>query len=279
MSLPNTFQFSQSSLQDFNTCPRRFELHYLQHLNWPASEAEPVQAAERLAQLGQDFHRLVQQHLVGLDQDILEQTLTEADADLKTWWNNYLTYRPAALNDAQIFSELTLSTPLRNYRLTARFDVLAAQTDGSFLIIDWKTTHKKPTRESLAGQMQTRVYPYVLAAAGTAFNQGQPIDPAAVNMMYWYPHAPDEPEIFAYSPKLFQRDEEFLSEAIEQIKSAAQNNYFPLVESDKPCAYCVYRSFCDRGNRAGPITELTEASPESLDISSLDWDQIAEISF
>ena len=57
MPLPPDFQFSQSSLQDFETCPRRFELRYLQRLSWPAIESEPIQVAERLAQLGADFHR------------------------------------------------------------------------------------------------------------------------------------------------------------------------------------------------------------------------------
>ena len=279
MSLPTNFQFSQSNLQDFNTCPRRFELRYLRQLNWPAIEAEPVQEAERLARLGQDFHRLVQQHLVGIDQAILEQTLAEVDLDLKSWWENYLTHRPAALADAQVFSELTLSTPLRGYRLTARFDVLAILADGTFLIVDWKTTRKKPARELLTRQMQTLVYPYALVAAGTAFNQGHPIDPAAVTMMYWYPQAPDEPEIFEYTQKLFQRDEEFLSELIDQIKSTADSGHFPLAESKKPCTYCVYRSFCNRGDKPGPLDHTEIVEDDELDILALDWDQIAEIQF
>jgi hypothetical protein len=279
MPLPNAFQFSQSSLHDFDTCPRRFELRYLRQLNWPAIEAEPVQEAERLARLGQDFHRLVQQHLMGIAQDILEQTLVEADPDLKNWWENYLTHRPAALAEAQIYPELTLTTPLRGYRLTARFDVLAALPDGTFLIVDWKTAHKKPARKFLAGHMQTRVYPYVLAAAGTAFNQGQPIDPAVVKMMYWYPQAPDEPELFEYTEKLFRRDEEFLSELIDHIKNAAKNNHFPLVDSDKPCATCIYRSFCDRGDRPGPLEDTKSVIDDEIDVLALDWDQIAEIQF
>jgi len=279
MPLPNTFQFSQSNLQDFDTCPRRFELRYLRQLRWPAIEAEPVQEAERLARLGQDFHRLVQQHLIGIDEDILEETMIDADPDLKTWWENYLTHRPAALADAKIYPELTLSTPLRGYRLTARFDVLAIQPAGTFLIVDWKTTHKKPARETLAGQIQTRVYPYVLVAAGTAFNQGKPINPSAVKMMYWYPQAPDEPEIFDYIQRLFQHDEEFLSELIDQIKSTADSDHFPLVESKKPCVYCVYRSFCDRGDRPGPMGDTEIEADDEINVLALDWDQIAEISF
>ncbi|MBN1991537.1 MAG: PD-(D/E)XK nuclease family protein [Anaerolineae bacterium] len=278
MSLPKNFQFSQSSLQDFETCARRFELRYLQQLSWPASEAEPAQEVERLARLGADFHRLVHQHLLGIAEDTLNRTLTAAEPELKIWWQNYLDHRPA-LNQAKTYPELTLSTPLGGYRLLARFDLLAAQPDGVFLLIDWKTTGRKPAPDSLARRMQTRVYLYVLAMAGAAFNRGRPIDPAVIKMMYWYPQAPDEPEIFDYSPQMLRRDEQFLSDLVEQVKSAATRDNFPLVEDQAPCHYCIYRSFCDRGDKAGPLVELPEELQETVDVLALDWDQVAEIEF
>jgi len=279
MDLPNDFQFSQSSLQDFETCARRFELRYLDKLRWPAIEAEPVQEAERLARLGTDFHRLVQQHLVGLDVDTLTATLDDSEAELQSWWQNYLNHRPKALDEAQIYPELTLSTPLQGYRLLARFDVLAIQKDGTFLIIDWKTSHKKPSRQALGQRMQSRIYPYVLATAGVAFNGGQPIKPTAINMLYWYPQFPDEPELFKYNRKKLKQDEQFLSELIERVKDAAQHNNFPLVENQKPCATCVYRSLCDRGIGAGLFEPLDKDLEDTLEVSALAWDQIAEIQF
>jgi CRISPR/Cas system-associated exonuclease Cas4 (RecB family) len=279
MPLPNTFQFSQSSLQDFDTCPRRFKLRYLDKLRWPAVESEPVEAAERLAELGQDFHRLVQQHLVGLDVETLDASLENAAAELQGWWQNYLAHRPAPLAESQIYPELALSTPLRGYRLLARFDVLAAQPDGTFAIIDWKTSEQKPAREVLEQRMQTHVYPYVLATAGAAFNKGRPIKPAAIKMIYWYPQYPTEPEIFDYNQKLLRRDERLLSDLIEQVKQAAERDDFPLVESQKPCTYCIYRSLCNRGVQAGPLMEWAEDKTGETDVLALEWDQIAEIQF
>ena len=104
-----------------------------------------------------------------------------------------------------------------------------------------------------------------------------PIDPAAIKMIYWYAQFPNEPEQFDYSLQLFQRDEQFLSRLVEQIK----NSDFPLVESHQPCHHCVYRSYCNRGDSAGPLTELPpEAEPDAtLDVLALDWEQIAEIQF
>jgi len=278
MALPTDFQFSQSSLQDFETCARRFKLRYVQRLNWPGIESLPIREAERLAQLGADFHRLVHQHLVGLDEMLLTEALA-AEPELKIWWDNYLAHRPAALSEAELYPELTLSTPAGGYRLLARFDLLAIQPDGAFLIVDWKTTQKRPARDILARRIQTRVYPYVLARAGAAFNQGRPIDPAAIKMMYWYPEQPDQAEVFDYSLALLQRDEQFLAGLIEQVKRAAEQDDFPLVESLEPCAHCVYRSYCGRGDKAGPLPDMMEEPQERIDVSAFDWDQIAEIQF
>lgn len=279
MSLPINFQFSQSSLQDFEACACRFKLRYLEQLRWPALESEPVQEAERLAQLGTDFHRLPQQYLAGIAEAVLTNSLVESDADLQGWWQSYLQYRPTVATEARLYPEVILSTPLGGHRLVARFDLLVAQPDGTFLIIDWKTSLRKPPRDILAQRIQTRVYPYVLAMAGTAFNGGQSIDPITIQMIYWYPALPDQPEQFAYSHQLRQRDEQFLGDLIAQVKHASQTSAFPLVEDKKACIYCVYRSFCDRGAKAGPLAALTEEPLEVIDVLALDWDQIAEIQY
>lgn len=279
MPLDPAFQFNQSNLQDYKTCPRRFYLRYVQQLDWPAIESEPVQEAERLAQLGTDFHRLVHQHLVGLNEALLTGYLAQAGPELRTWWQNYLNHRPALLTQAQTYPELTLSAPLRGHRLQARFDLLAVHPSGQLVIIDWKTARQKPSRNTLARRLQTRVYPYVLARAGAAYNGGRPVNPADIQLVYWYPAAPARPEEFTYSNRLLERDEQILGELIEQVKTAAQTNNFPLVAGRKPCRFCTYRSYCNRGEKAGPLAEWAGEPQEVLDVSALDWDQIAEIQF
>ena len=57
---------SQSSLQDYNDCPRRFELRYLQRLAYPAIETEPALENEKHQREGEQFHRLVQQYFIGI---------------------------------------------------------------------------------------------------------------------------------------------------------------------------------------------------------------------
>lgn len=85
MSLPDDFVFSQSSLQDFADCRRRFQLRYIQRLQWPALKAEPALENERLMQLGARFHRLVQQYLTGLPLPQLA-ALAGEDESLERWW-------------------------------------------------------------------------------------------------------------------------------------------------------------------------------------------------
>jgi hypothetical protein len=57
MAINPEFQFSQSSLQDYVECSRRFELRYIERLRWPALQSEPVLEQERHMQQGQRFHQ------------------------------------------------------------------------------------------------------------------------------------------------------------------------------------------------------------------------------
>ena len=88
--LPADFRFSQSSLQDYVDCPRRFELRYVQHLNWPAAESEPIREQEEHMAQGALFHRLVQQYFIGLPVDVLTRSI--ADERVAEWWGRFLTH-------------------------------------------------------------------------------------------------------------------------------------------------------------------------------------------
>lgn len=79
---------SQSSLQDYTDCARRFQLRYLERLSYPAVESEPALENEKHLREGEFFHRLVQQHLIGVPG---EQVGRLANTDnLKRWWANFI---------------------------------------------------------------------------------------------------------------------------------------------------------------------------------------------
>ena len=79
---------SQSSLQDYQDCPRRFELRYLQRLAYPAIETEPALENEKHQKEGEYFHRLVQQHLIGIPAEQINKLANTEN--LQRWWGNYL---------------------------------------------------------------------------------------------------------------------------------------------------------------------------------------------
>ena len=84
LQLPVGFAFSQSSLQAYEDCPRRFWLTYVQQLPWPALEASPIQEHERLMRLGEAFHRLVERSEIGMEGELLAANLERPLAD---WFN------------------------------------------------------------------------------------------------------------------------------------------------------------------------------------------------
>jgi len=291
-ALPTDFRFSQGSLQDYVDCRRRFDLRYLQRLAWPAVETEPVLESERRMLAGQAFHRLIQQHLLGVPVERLTQmaaSFSFAGNDLPRWWANYLSSVPPLLGlerlpdpAVQLEVETTLSATLSGYRLLAKYDAFLRLGDGSakkFVIVDWKTSRKRPRRAWLAGRLQTRLYPCILAAGGALLNDKQAIDPAQVEMIYWFAENPDDPERFAYSEQKYHQDREYLTGLIAEIESLGENEFF-LTDQVERCEFCTYRSLCERGVRAGRLDQLADDYAEAGEAGfTLDFDQIAEVEF
>ena len=283
MGLPGDFQFSQASLQDYVDCRRRFQLRYLMELRWPAAEAEPIETHEQRMVLGQAYHRMVQQWLLGLPEDLI--TRHTRDPELQRWWQNTLAYRPVesfggGTDDALIRTEYTLATRLEEYRLMAKYDVLVVQPSGKATILDWKTSMKRTPDDRLRDRLQSRVYPYVLVEAGRALNGGEPVRAADVEMVYWFPEAPQSPARFAYGDARYREDRRDLIRLVGEIASLGEED-FHLTDDERKCQYCVFRSYCGRGEGAGQIENMPaewELQEETDDLS-LDFEQIGEIEF
>ncbi len=290
--LPPDFHFSQGSLQDYVDCRRRFELRYLRRLAWPAVETEPVLESERRMLAGQAFHRLVQQQLLGVPVERLSQmaaSFSFAGGDLPRWWANYLSSAPRALGldhlpdpAVQLEVETTLTTTLSEYRVLAKYDAILRLADSSgvkFSIVDWKTSRKRPRRAWLAGRLQTRLYPSTLVAAGIFLNDKQPIDPAQVEMIYWFAENPDDPERFAYSESQYNQDREYLTGLMIEIERLGESE-FALTDQVERCEFCTYRSLCERGVKAGRLDQMPDESSGVGEAEfNLDFDQIAEVEF
>jgi len=127
--------------------------------------------------------------------------------------------------------------------------------------------------------LQTKVYPYLLALAGSHLNEGRPFQPEQIEIVYWFANFPEDPERFSYDAVQHDADGDYLASLIEEIKSLKDDD-FPLTIQERRCRYCPYRSLCQRGVRAGPFDESETETEEGSDFGiALDFEQIAEIEY
>ena len=276
MKIPANFTFSQNNLQDFADCPRRFELRYLEKLDWPALRPEPALELERHLLLGERFHRMVQQHQIGLPAEQI--TTLASEPELAEWWQAYLTFAPPGLPERRL-AEYTLAAPFGDYRLVAKYDLLAIQAGERAVILDWKTSLKKPRRSTLQNRLQTRLYPFLLVEAGTTLNGGIPLQPEQIEMIYWFTADPKNPEHFVYSTAQHEDDRSYLQSLIAEVE-ACSTTIFPLTTDLRACRFCNYRSLCERGEQAAELDEdFDEGEDAAAGVFDLDFEQIGEIAF
>lgn len=298
--LPPNFTFTQSSLQAYKDCARRFWLAYIQQLPWPAVEAAPVDEHERLMRRGQRFHRLVERTEIGLDPErVAAQIDPVDDPDLAAQFDAWLEHRPRDLPQPVREVEVLLSTALPMHtgksdtgeapfvRLAAQYDLIAAEPGGRAVIMDWKTGRRPASRPVLQEQMQSLVYPFVLVEASAGLPWG-PVRPEQVEMRYWFTAAPARPVTLRYDGAQHDRVRTRLEGQIAEILRGKGEADFPKVEDTEAnrkrfCSFCVYRSRCGRGVAAGDVDELVDPTDYfSGDVAgSLEFtmDEVEEIAF
>lgn len=276
MKLPDDFTFSQSSLQDYVDCARRFKLRYIKQLRYPALATENALAYEERKRRGDRFHKMIRQYLLDVPEDLLEKSLGDDD-ELAGWWRTFMDCGLAGLPPER-YPEITLQTHLGDWRLIAKYDLLAIEPSGRAMIMDWKTASYVPPPEKehiLESRLQTTVYRYVLAQAG-AHLYGRAIPPENIRMTYWYAARDGRRIVFDYSERQMQADEKELLRLIGDIETARE---FKLTSEKRRCRYCQFRSYCGRGDSAGQWHPSDfEDVPDDEDFE-IDFDQIAEIEF
>jgi hypothetical protein len=286
--------FSQSSLQAFDDCARRFWLAYVERLAWPAPEASPVGEHELLMRTGSYFHRLVERTENGVPAEIERTALPDP---LDDWFDAYLRHRPRDLPTDFVRTEYLLSTPFvlppkagqpqPPTTLVAKFDLLAHASDGRTIIVDWKTSRKRTDDAILRRRLQTIVFLFVLVEASAGLPWG-PIEPEQVEMRYWFTAAPTQPSIIRYDTHQHATNRQRIESLITTIYSGRTQSDFPMAE-DTPqnraryCNYCVYRSHCGRGITAGSLDDAIDSeelfTPEADSPLDVAWDSVPEIAF
>jgi len=278
MKLPSNFQFSQSSLQSYVNCPYQFYLRYIQNLAWPALQTSDALEMETHLQQGNRFHSLIHMYFLGLPQErLLEIVLADPLAEMPEWWDLFLGFARQTIKGTCL-PEFSLQTEFASASLMAKFDLLNIQDD-QLNIYDWKTNFHPIKRSILQKTLQTRIYPFILAKEYQSLNLGHTFSPDQIKMVYWQVNSPEAPIVFDYSSDAYRADELYLEKLVTEILSFEAGDFLKTSDQRR-CKFCIYRSLCDRGDLAGPLSEFDEnQESRGLEELNIDLSSIDEIAF
>ncbi len=167
-------RLSQTYLNHLETCPRKFQLIYLEQLSSPMSPDQ----AEKLT-WGKQFHLLMQQRELGLP----VTPLFEAEPQMWESWQAIAQAAPEIFLPSPNAATFRQAEHLRtwqidNFLFTVIYDLLIA-AENSAQIIDWKTYPRPAVRQKVAENWQTRLYLLVLAETTDYL-------PEQLSMTYWF---------------------------------------------------------------------------------------------
>ena len=249
MLLADNFIFSQNSLQNYVDCKRRFYLKEILQLQWPALESEPTRMLEERTTLGAEFHLLCNQYFSGVPELAIRESLDSPE--ILQWWDAFI--RLGLLPKPQLRPEKAITVPFLDYRLTVHYDLLSSDQDEHYIIYDWKTNLKQPQRATLGKRMQTIIYPMVLQIF-CEINNTVNSRPENIKMIYWYTVFPEHPIEFQYDQATYTSQKSELANLITEITRNGMDDFY-LTEKLWHCKFCQYRSYCNRGEKAGEFTE------------------------
>jgi hypothetical protein len=242
---------TRARLRDLTECGRRFWLQAVARPPWPAAPLPPE--VESAILLGQSFHQVMRRHFAGLSPGEFEFP------ELDTWWTAWQRHG-LSLPPGRYLPEVTLTVPFQGERLLARFDLLVFPSDHrqSVLIVDWKTERRPRTRGELAADLQTDLYPFVLAEGGRALaeqDQAGSLSPDRIEMIYWQANDARHPVRFGYSTAQHASNRVRFRELVERARETAAGEEPPLIDDLAICARCRSCSYCGRAVSPAPDAE------------------------
>lgn len=241
--------FNQSNLQSFNNCEYQFLLRYVYQLEWPAPVTADLEKYESDRLAGSDFHRLVHQYFLGIDEKLLRKiALNNRDRRISSWFETFICTFDQTLTGT-LQPECTYQASIEKAGIAAKYDLLQISKE-SYTIFDWKTSSRVPHHSELIKKMQTRVYPYVLYHYLISTSD---IKHPVIQMVYWEVNDPGNPFVINYSHEKWIEDNKYLNDLMKRIKSMATEEYQKTTDL-RQCQFCLYRSHCRIGLLPGQST-------------------------
>lgn len=234
-------QLSQAHLRTLQTCPRQYQYRYLDSLMLPEATLTETPSQKQ----GRNFHRLMQQHLQGLD----VHPILEAQPELKPWFEAFQTTPPPMIQ-GQGKAEHHRSLGWGEFTLVAVYDyVIFGQEQAQ--ILDWKTYARPPAPKTLSHHWQTRLYCYLLAATSA-------YSPKQISMTYWFAQGEKGANFytFSYSDTTHQAVHQALEQCLNQLsqwlQAYGQGQDLPQVPAAQIPKYCHPCAFAERCRRSQP---------------------------
>ena len=260
MKSPQLLQISQAHLQALEICPRKFQYLFLEQAALPSVEIGPAQ------QQGIQFHRLMQQHELGLE----IQPLLADNPLLQDWFEQFQQFPPPMVSGAR-HSEHQRTLVFQDFALTAVYDLLIQNADQA-QIIDWKSYRRPVKTQQIQSSWQTRLYPFILAET-SAYR------PEQLTMTYWFAQAESASHTLdlPYSAVLHQQTRIDLLALLSPLQEWLQSPQAPLPQVDFSAGHCLssdYRcpflSPCRRDSNSDSnrptLINIDEISELSLDV-------------
>ncbi|ASC74099.1 hypothetical protein XM38_050740 [Halomicronema hongdechloris C2206] len=251
---------SQGHLTLLEVCPRKFQHVYLDGLSGPI---DPDQLYGQ--RWGSQFHRLMQQQILGLP-----LTPLPADgADLLGCLSALLEAAPDLFQKGGTpfrQSEHRRTLACNGYLLTGIYDLLIL-TANTGHILDWKTHLSPRSSAALQQDWQTRLYLYLLVETTELL-------PEQVAMTYWFVRCRD-PQTGDWTPQRvrlgysLERHEQTRRDLLRLTNQLSQLRYqsrpFPQVDiSQGICDRCPFVIRCQRHNHSEPGTSDGWPAPATI---------------
>ena len=251
---------SRYKLEAFWVCQRRFQLRYISRLRWPNTPVS--QGLEEAFFQGELFHRLLEQFLLGLMQELPE----DVSADIRHWWHTFQT-NPPLFPIGKRYPELSLSVPLGNHFLFGRFDLLILNENEAH-IFDWKTEREPRSFEKLRDDWQTRLYFTMVMEGSRAL--GYQYTPEQIKMTYWFARAPEKSVTIGYTESQHRENWATLLATTERIEQRLLTPLavWPLTDNWATCQECGYQNYCGRrrDSAESPLASAQLLEEEQLPI-------------
>lgn len=236
-------QISQSTLNLWQACPRKYQHQVLDNFHLPSESNTKMEQGSR-------FHLLMQQRELGLD----VSNLAASDPQLQNWVSAF-EHNPPVMIDGYRHAEHLRTCKLNSFILTAIYDLLILGDDRA-QILDWKTHDRPISAAVLQTNWQTRLYLYILAATTDYL-------PEQISMSYWFANTGTTVAI-AYNS--LDRDETHreLIQILSEMLHSQRTDYYPQLPQDSErCTKCEFKYRCDRAKTVinlGAISTFPEVA-------------------